>query len=111
MKSLAVAALLGLVSAKDTTTVWSLPSVLADRDSQVLQNYYGDFSTNRANNRPPMRTHVQMNTDSDSESSDDEQENVQYGPADSGRADGYVRVTPERFSADSDDIFMRSMIQ
>jgi hypothetical protein len=111
MKTFAIAALLGLISAKDTTTVWSLKSVLADRDQQVLDNYYGDFSTNRANNRPPMRSHVQMANDSDSDSSSDEEEqNVQYGPADSGRADGYVRALPERFSADSDDLFMRSMI-
>ena len=36
-----------------------------------------------------------------------------YQPGQSGKLGGgaYSRVTPERFSADSDDIFMRSVIQ
>ena len=58
-----------------------------------------------------MRSHLEL--DSDSGSSDDESDdetNVQFVPGDSGRASGYTRVTPERFSADSDDIFIRSMI-
>ena len=59
-------------------------------------------------------------SDSESDSSDDEETNVltaladsakgSFGPHDSGRSSGYVRVVPERFSADSDDIFIRSMI-
>mgnify|MGYP000285719157 CR=1 FL=1 len=58
-----------------------------------------------------MRSHLEL--DSDSGSSDDEsddEQNVQFVPGDSGRASGYVRTIPERFSADSDDLFMRSMI-
>ena len=70
MKTFAIAALLGLISAKDTTGVWQLKSVLSHRDEQVLQNYYGDVSTARANARPPMRSHIEL--DSDSGSSDDE---------------------------------------
>merc|ERR1711957_1045667 len=69
----------------------------------------GDVSTARANNRPPMRSHL----DSDSGSSDDESDdetNVQFVPGDSGRASGYTRAIPERFSSDSDDLFIRSMI-
>merc|ERR1712086_923534 len=80
---------------------------LCQRDEQVLQNYYGDVSTARANNRPPMRSHIEL--DSDSGSSDDESD-VQFVPGDSGRASGYTRVIPERFSSDSDDLFIRSMI-
>ena len=57
-----------------------------------------------------MRSHIQL-SDSESDSSDDEETNVQFGPADSGRSSGYVRVTPSRFAADSDDIFMRSVVQ
>jgi hypothetical protein len=110
MKTFAIAALFGLISAKDTSTVWSLKSVLSDRDEQVLQNYYGDVSTARANARPPMRSHVQVDTDSDSDEESDDDQNVQFGPADSGRSSGYTRTIPERFSADSDDIFMRSML-
>jgi hypothetical protein len=110
MKSFAVAALLGLISAKDTTGVWQLKSVLSHRDEQVLQNYFGDVSTARANARPPMRSHIEL--DSDSGSSDDESEeetNVQFLPGDEGKG-GYERKIPDRFSADSDDLFMRSMI-
>merc|ERR1719502_1242451 len=110
MKSFAVAALLGLISAKDTTGVWQLKSVLSHRDEQVLQNYFGDVSTARANARPPMRSHIEL--DSDSGSSDDESEeetNVQFVPGDEG-SKGYSRKIPDRFSADSDDLFMRSML-
>ena len=110
MKSFAVAALLGLISAKDTTGVWQLKSVLSHRDEQVLQNYFGDVSTARANARPPMRSHIEL--DSDSGSSDDESEdetNVQFLPGDEGKG-GYERKVTDRFSADSDDLFMRSMI-
>jgi len=111
MKTFALAALLGLISAKDTTGVWQLKSVLSHRDEQVLQNYFGDVATARANARPPMRSHIEL--DSDSGSSDDESDdetNVQFVPGDSGRASGYTRVVPERFSSDSDDLFIRSMI-
>merc|ERR1719378_1970468 len=110
MKSFAIAALLGLISAKDTTGVWQLKSVLSHRDEQVLQNYFGDVSTARANARPPMRSHIEL--DSDSGSSDDESEeetNVQFLPGDEGK-NGYERKIPDRFSADSDDLFMRSML-
>ena len=57
-----------------------------------------------------MRSHIEL--DSDSGSSDDESEeetNVQFLPGDEG-AGGYERKIPDRFSADSDDLFMRSMI-
>merc|ERR1719243_316853 len=90
MKSFAIAALLGLISAKDTTGVWQLKSVLSHRDEQVLQNYFGDVSTARANARPPMRSHIELDQ-SDSDSSDDEEEtNVQFLPGDEGKG-GYER--------------------
>ena len=119
MKTFVYAALLGLISAKDTTGVWQLKSVLSHRDEQVLQNYFGDVATARANARPPMRSHIEL--DSDSGSSDDESEeetNVQFVAGDEGIAcpgpkcaeKGYERVVPDRFSSDSDDLFMRSMI-
>jgi hypothetical protein len=55
-------------------------------------------------------------SDSESESSDDEamvQTEGYFNPGFSGTigAAAYARVTPERFSSDDDDIFMRSMIQ
>jgi len=51
-----------------------------------------------------------LDSESDSDSSDEE--NIQFlGAHEHGRADNeYKRVIPARFSADSDDIFMRSMI-
>merc|ERR1719372_25633 len=107
MKTFAYAALLGLISAKDTTGVWQLKSVLSHRDEQVLQNYFGDVATARANARPPMRSHIEL--DSESSSDDDEEEGqyqfVQFLPGDEGKG-GYERKIPDRFSADSDDIFM-----
>merc|ERR1740123_1959497 len=50
-----------------------------------------------------------------SESSSSDNEDVQLGgvfrPEQSGRqVDGYVRVVPDRFSGNDDDLFMRSMI-
>merc|ERR1719454_2277404 len=56
-----------------------------------------------------MRSHVEL--DSESSSSDDEEETtaVQFLPGDEGKG-GYERKIPDRFSADSDDLFMRSMI-
>tara|TARA_B110000285_G_C14963818_1_gene533014 strand:+ start:183 stop:803 length:621 start_codon:yes stop_codon:yes gene_type:complete len=110
MKTFAIAALFGLISAKDTTGVWQLKSVLSHRDEQVLQNYYGDVSTARANARPPMRSHIEL--DSDSGSSDDESDdetNVQFVPGDEQKG-VYERKIPARFEADSDDLFMRSML-
>ena len=67
--------------------------------------------------RPTHKTNVQMESDSDSDSDSDE-ENVQvqfdgFYPAHLSRSSmgGYERVTTGRFSADTDDIFMRSMIE
>ena len=58
MKSFVLVALLGFISAKDTVGVWQLKSILSHRDEQVLENYFGDVSVARANNRPPMRSHI-----------------------------------------------------
>ena len=117
MKTFVYAALVGLISAKDTTGVWQLKSVLSHRDEQVLQNYFGDVATARANARPPMRSHIELD-DSSSDDSEDDETNVQFGPGDAGIAcpgpkcaeKGYDRAIPDRFSADSDDLFMRSML-
>ena len=60
-----------------------------------------------------MRSHAQI-SDSDSDSSDDEAEvqlNGFYNPWESGmNKDGYTRALPAYFSAGSDDLFMRSML-
>merc|ERR1719504_524340 len=68
--------------------------------------------------KPSHRANVQMETDTESDSDSDE-ENVQvqfdgFYPAHlahTGLGSGYERVTPTRFAADTDDIFMRSMIE
>ena len=56
----------------------------------------------------------QIGSDSDSDSSDDENVMTEdfFGAHENGMAGGgeYKRVAPARFSSDSDDIFMRSMI-
>ena len=71
--TLATAALIGLVSADDTRTVWSLQSVQDHRSDSVFQHTFGDYATEAANARPPYRSHVQEDSeDDDSSSSSDE---------------------------------------
>jgi hypothetical protein len=110
MKYFAIAALVGLISAKDTTKVWELRSVLQHRDEAVLQKNFGDASTGRANSRPPMRSHLMTNQESSSSSSSSsEDEDLQLNDFRPGAP--YDRVIPARFSADTDDLFMRSMLK
>lgn len=114
MKSFAIAALVGLISAKDTTKVWELRSVLQHRDEAVLQKNFGDATTGRANSRPPMRSHVMVgenarSSSSSSSSSSDDEDLMLNGDFKAGAP--YDRVIPARFSADSDDLFMRSMLK
>ena len=110
MKYFAVLALFGLISAKDTSKTWELRSVLQHRDEAVLQKQFGDQSIERANSRPPMRSHVQMGSSSSS-SSTSEDEDLQIGDFGPKAGAGYERVIPPRFTADSDDLFMRSMFE
>ena len=118
MRSFVIAALFGLISADayNTKTVWELRSVNDHRTDVAVQKSYGDHSTSQANARPPYRSHAELSdSDSDSSDSDSEEENVMVGdfyhPYQSGQfKDGYERVLPGRFSAGSDDLFMRSMI-
>ena len=109
--------------------VWALSSVLGHRDDSNTQMGYGDYSTTKANERPPYKSTVQLeesDSESDSGSESDDETHVGlsadkviekdpiYNAWDSvkdGAADGkYERVVTPHFSADSDDIFMRSMI-
>ena len=118
MKYFALAALVGLISARDTTKVWELRSVLSHRDEAVLQKNFGDATTERANSRPPMRSHVMTGAASTSSSSSDEDLQLRDGdfpnlkPGDAyPESHNFKRIIPERFSADSDDLFMRSMLK
>ena len=123
----AIAALLGMVSAYEGEPVWSLRSVNDHRTDSEIQKGYGDHSTKQANARPPYQSAIQQREASDSDSSDSDDEDVQlrgdpkeevdhsgevFAAQDHGQLGegGYERVATARFSADSDDIFMRSMI-
>ena len=96
--------------------VWSLRSVNDHRTDSTIQKAYGDHSIKQANARPPYQSALELS--SSSSSSSDDETNVQlagdyFVPGDSGMigAKAYERVTPARFAADTDDIFMRSMIE
>ena len=112
----AVAVFLGVASAAEP--VWSLRSVNDHRTDSTIQKEYGDHSVKQANGRPPYQSAAQLaESDSESDSSDDDEANVQlqgdyFKPGFSGTvgAAAYSRVMPERFASDDDDIFMRSMI-
>ena len=114
----AVAVFLGVASANEP--VWTLRSVNDHRTDSTIQAAYGEHSVKQANARPPYQSAMQMEeSDSESDSSDDEVmvqtegDKDYFMPGFSGTIgkSAYARVTPERFSSDDDDIFMRSMIQ
>ena len=120
--TLAVAVFVGLVSAEEP--VWSLRSVNDHRtDSTVIMGYQG-HSVKQADARPPYQSTAQLDAEADSSSSSSSDSAVQLGDDEvdhSGEffapgqhdmlgAGEYKRVTPARFAADDDDIFMRSMI-
>ena len=111
----AIAVFLGVVSAGPLTIkdqpVWGLRSVQDHRTDSQVQKAYGDHSTKSSNaNQKEYTNLLQLDSESESESSDDEM--VQFlGAHEHGRPDNeYKRVIPDRFSKDDDDIFMRSMI-
>ena len=130
--TLAVACLIGAVQVKqtkqDTTTVWSLKSVNDHRDDQAFQKFYGDYQTDAANARPPYQSHAAIENESETSSdSSDSEEDVALKGDDSesdhskefynawaavkDEEEGYHRTIPAYFSADTDDLFMRSMIR
>jgi hypothetical protein len=115
--------------------VWGLRSVTDHRTDSGLQIAFGNHATSQANARPPLRSHAQLaesssssessNKDSDSSSSDDDglaqirdddevdhsNEFFKASEHEKLGEGGYQRVTTSRFANDSDDIFMRSMIE
>ena len=114
MKFSTLILLIGAASAAEP--VWSLRSVNDHRTDSTIQKAYGDHSVKQANSRPPYQSALELS--SSSSSSSDDETNVQLGgdyfvPGDSGTmgAKAYERVITPRFSADTDDIFMRSMIE
>ena len=92
-------ALAGLAAATQRP-VWSLRSVLDHRVDQGVQQAYGDHSITKANARDPYDSTL-MQLDGD-----------YFHVYESGKEfnGAYNRALPARFSADTDDLFMRSMI-
>jgi hypothetical protein len=60
---LVIALFLGLVSADDTTAVWGLTSTNSEKENAGTQITFGNYATDNANARPPMRSHVQIKDD------------------------------------------------
>jgi len=121
---------------KPEEPVWSLESVNNHKADAGIQKEYGAYSTDQANGRPPYQSAVQEDSESsDSDSEDDANvdisahkkpsectefpcvlekkptykawESIKDGAAD----DKYERLPIAHFSADTDDIFMRSMVK
>ena len=106
MKYTVAALFIGAVSAE--APVWSLRSVNEHRADSTIQQMYGDFSTSQANGRDPYEsTFIQFPTYKEEVDHSGElfkaSQSKQF-------ENGYSRVVTDRFSSDSDDIFMRSMI-
>jgi len=117
--TIAIAFLFGLASAEEP--VWSLRSLKDHRTDSKVQKNYGDHSIKAADARPPYQSTAMIESDSSdsSDSSSDVQLNDDVDHSgeffttaekEKAGAGGYTRVVPARFSADSDDIFMRSMV-
>merc|ERR1711865_949545 len=56
--TLAIAAIVGAISADDVTPVWKLQSTHDYRSDSGLQKDYGDHSVTSADARPPLRSHL-----------------------------------------------------
>ena len=101
MKFTGLVAMIGAASAfaeGDTTPVWGLRSITDHREEAQTQIAFGNTATDNANARPPLRSHVQVGESSDSSDSESEDDLVQ------------TEAPPARFMGDSDDLFMRSVI-
>jgi hypothetical protein len=106
MKAACYAALIASVSAVqfaegDTTPAWGLRTLTDHRLEAQTQIGFGNFATEQANARPPLRSHVQVqdsDSSSDSDSDDDfvQQRSADFFPRDNGHA-GYERKIPVQF--------------
>ena len=104
MKTAVYAALMGLTTAVqfaegDTTPAWGLRTLTDHRLEAQTQIGFGNTATERANARPPLRSHVQVqdsDSSSDSDSDDDFVQQKDFFPRDSGHA-GYERKIPVQF--------------
>uniref|UniRef100_A0A7S3IGS5 EF-hand domain-containing protein n=1 Tax=Strombidium inclinatum TaxID=197538 RepID=A0A7S3IGS5_9SPIT len=107
MKLTVAALLVAAVAAEEP--VWSLRSVQNHKDDSQVQQGYANYSTDHANERPPYDSEIQLADDKEEE---EDHSKEKFQPWESGKEDdaAYKRVIPAHFSADSDDLFMRSMI-
>jgi len=112
---------------EDTHEVWKLRSVGWHDDDQNMIRGFGDNQTDNANDESKAKAEKQSYEPAtwgnvwDVQTGDDvpyDSENVQLGKwytlfdQDANVDDhGYTRATTARFSSDSDDVFMRSMIE
>ena len=109
--TIAVAFLLGMAAAE--APVWGLRSVKDHRTDANFQIEYGNFSTEQANARPPLRSHAQLSSEGFLQLSDADHSGEFFTPGEHDKigGGGYERVIPARYATDDDDIFMRSMIK
>ena len=82
MKTAVYAALMGLTTAVqfaegDTTPAWGLRTLTDHRLEAQTQIGFGNFATEQANARPPLRSHVQVESDSSSSDSDSDDDLIQ----------------------------------
>ena len=103
MKTAVYAALMGLTTAVqfaegDTTPAWGLRTLTDHRLEAQTQIGFGNFATEQANARPPLRSHVQVESDSSSSDSDSDDliQQKDFFPRDNGHA-GYERKIPVQF--------------
>ena len=104
MKTAVYAALMALTTAVqfaegDTTPAWVLRTLTDHRLEAQTQIGFGNFATEQANARPPLRSHIQVqdsDSSSDSDSDDDFVQQKDYFPRDNGHA-GYERKIPVNF--------------
>ena len=105
----ALACFIGLVAAEEP--VWSLRSINDHRTDSQIQAAYGDHSTKQANARPPYQSAMQLAGDDEEEDHSKEHfEPWQSKKPEDAQPGEYSRVIPSHFTADSDDLFMRSML-
>jgi hypothetical protein len=115
MKSFAVLALLGYVSAAQAQE-----GALVARESNLIRlNTYERAQESSSSSSSSSKSSDSSSSESDKKKvqlADDEEEDHSKEFFKAGEHDmlgdgGYKRTTPVRFAADADDIFMRSMIE
>lgn len=103
-KNLVIAIFLGLVSAE--APVWSLESVQNHRDDSQVQKSYGDYSTKKANGRPPYQSAMELAEESEEsaeESAEESDVSAEEGADESGEELEGSDLEDEDDDLDEDD--------